>query len=282
MKAKLYLGLALAASVLALLLGMREARQARSAQAEADAQAAQRDQLDRGARQVEATLAILRRREDSLTARLHSAPAPAPEADSAGLTSAQGRLKVLHTWYALANARLYRRLALSADITQRLEDLQASHWLRLEDIEAAQKAQGLGADDPTVQALRTQETAQFQQAEAALLGPNDYQTAQEYDRLTSGRMVADAVAGNVFDTESPLSGKQADALAQIVANNSPSYQAGGPALTRDMDFSGVLQQAQQVLTPTQFSALQNYLMGISAARSVGMLTNPNFSFPPVN
>jgi len=278
MKTKTYGAIALLAAILALVLFVRDSHRLQAARAELVSRTAKQVQLRREADQFKAALATLKGQEEVLLDRLH--PTKAAEVAEVVADPVQRRTKVLRAWFALSNARLNQRLNLSADMARQFEDLEVTHELRLEDIAAEERTQGLAADDPAIQALRSQENFQFAQAEADLLSPEELQTAQNYDRLAAGYMWADAVAGNVFDSGAPLSGKQADALAQIVANNSPSYQNGGPALSRDANFQGVLQQAQNILSPDQLAGLQTYLTAISAARSLAQLGNPAFQMPP--
>ena len=60
-------------------------------------------------------------------------------------------------WLALKNAALYRKLQLTAEQIEGLENLAVDRWQRVQDILAAAVAEGLAPSDPAIATLRAQE-----------------------------------------------------------------------------------------------------------------------------
>src|SRR5690606_22226331 len=132
------------------------------------------------------------------------------------------------------------------------EAQEANHWLRLQDIVAAERKQGMSISDSALATMRKEEFARFEQEQIALLGPAAFQEVKEYRRLLPVRTLANALAGNVFHTE-PLTAGQGEQTARILAENSARYRKGGAAKLDDIDVEIAFAQLQTVLTPGQYA-----------------------------
>jgi len=200
-----------------------------------------------------------------------SMPPAAPQASGDTPAQQKTRIRLLRAWLALRNAALYRELGLSPEQKSQFEDLIVNHFLRLQDIAATAQVEQIPNSDPAIAKLRTEENQQFKQDEIDLLGAPMAQQVQQYDRTAPARMLANAVAGNTYYTEEPLTAQQADQVTQILANNSANYKKGGAVNPTDLDLTATFVQAKDVLSPGQLAAFQNLFQGTQAGTKLGQL-----------
>lgn len=175
---------------------------------------------------------------------------------------------------------LFKSLNLSPDQVSRFADLELQREEQKLDIGGAvptalrssfsdgqwftgslSLAVGGTAGDPDTQAaakLLQQANQDFQDAAAALLGPDGYGQLVAYERSLPMRGVVDDVAGSLA-TSSPLSPEQANQLTQILAEASSSYSKGRTASLSPIDWDQALQQASGVLSPPQMTSLNQVI-----------------------
>jgi hypothetical protein len=152
--------------------------------------------------------------------------------------------------------RLFRTLNLTPDQIDKFDSLATSHMEAIADILSSATTEGLPMSDPAVGALMRQENSQYQAAQQALLGDAGYQQMQQFNRQQPVTGVVQNVAAQVALTSTPLSAAQADQLTQILANSSPQFMNGGVATPNTINWQTALGQAQAILNPVQFAALQ--------------------------
>ena len=80
------------------------------------------------------------------------------------------------------------------------------------------------------------------------------------------------LAGNVYYTDAPLSVSQGEQFLQILANNIPRGANG--YVVAPLKWDAVLNQAQKVLSPEQFSALQALREEARLAAQISALIKP--------
>jgi hypothetical protein len=94
----------------------------------------------------------------------------------------------------------------------------------------------------------------------ALLGDQAYRQYQDFNRAQGAYGLALQLATAVTSAGAPsMSTDQADQLAQIVLNNSPSYQSGKPMNTATVNWDAVMTQAQGVLSAPQMQVAEGML-----------------------
>jgi hypothetical protein len=253
---------ALAAFLLAVLaIVLWQGAHLRQARARRAAAALGHEGVLRDIRALRASLAELLRREDELRP---SAPEgrkaePPSEADEAAQLQ-QRRVRILKAWLALRNAALYRRLNATPAQIASYEDLVVNHFLRMQDIAEAAQAEKMLRTDPAIVQMESDENGQYVQQLQQLgqaLDPGMAQAVADFEKLSPARSLVDAVAGNLYNTDDPLTPQQADQLTQILANNSAHYVGGRHVDMNDLNMPAAITQAQAVLSPTQVAALAN-------------------------
>jgi len=95
------------------------------------------------------------------------------------------------------------------------------------------------------------------QAIQSLLGTAGYQQLQQYEQTVFVRTVASGLAGNLYDTDTPLSSQQAEQLTEIIAKNSSLPPNSGPPFPGTVNWNSALDQAQGVLSAPQLTVLKN-------------------------
>lgn len=116
-----------------------------------------------------------------------------------------------------------------------------------------------------------------------LLGEEVDQEFLRYRKTVFVRDLAISFAGILHDTEAPLSIAQAEQLTQIFAESSPVDKTRSVPFPKDIDWSQALPRAREILTKSQYAALNEvaevapYIVGgLNLARSglFGEGTNP--------
>ena len=184
-------------------------------------------------------------------------PGEAPAGDGSDLAAGAAAVRRrIQAWADLRYGRLFKVLGLTPPQIAEFEALAVNHQLALHDIAEAARENGVVTTNPAVVQLLNQETDQYHAQEADLLGPAGYPQLLEDNRTSEPRGWVNSLAGNLFYSD-PLSAPQEDRLVQILANQSPGYQGGGDAATRQIqDWGAVFAQAQGVLSPAQFEAMK--------------------------
>jgi hypothetical protein len=152
--------------------------------------------------------------------------------------------------------QMFRALNLPPEQVTKFKSIAAAHMEAIADILSSAITQGMPLNDPAVGSLMKDENTQFDAAQKSLLGDAAYQQMQQVNRQLPVSGVVYNVAWQVALTSTPLSSAQADQLTQILANSSPQYQSGGIATPNTINWQTALGQAQAVLNPAQFAALQ--------------------------
>ncbi len=233
-------------------------------------------QMDKATANASSELLALRRAV-ARTREIHSSVRPAagqPDPTAEGLMLVEQerrRAKAIKAWVSRVNGRFYREAGLTPDQIANFESAVVAHWLRWSEVLAAARKQGLAAGDPGYLALWKPEAAQFEQEEAAALGPSGFAQLKEYQRIAAPQAATDAVAGMVYDSSEPLTAEQGTALTAMLAQNSASYQKGGAASLGELDTEAVLKEARSILSSSQVAALQTSLTALAGGSKLDAL-----------
>jgi len=153
---------------------------------------------------------------------------------------------------------IYRKLGLSTDQMNALEQVMATSYEENMEARAAALANGLSPSDPSLAALSKSITSASGRRMAEIVGRD--KAAEFFAAIKSEPVRAKAVdplAGSLYYTDAPLTLVQAEQLTRIVvANTSDHIQSGLVYSPRRTNWDAVMTQAATVLTPTQLSALQ--------------------------
>lgn len=118
------------------------------------------------------------------------------------------------------------------------------------DVPGVALAQGLAKDDPAVITLMTQARAERDSGLREVLGEAGFAAWSEYERTLPMRSLARTAAQELFYTDTPLTGQQADALTRLVQEG---YSGRGP-----VDMGYVVREASKVLSPEQVRVLAKH------------------------
>ena len=152
---------------------------------------------------------------------------------------------------------LYRLLNLSPSQIGEFENILLEQSQSYMDMMAAARAQGMLASDPSLTALRKSVDDTFGKKMVALLGGDGAKQFFAFYNTAEARTTVDALAGNLYYTEAPLTLVQADKLALIISANTSSAKMDGlVAAKKETNWNTVLAQAQNVLTGSQFATFQ--------------------------
>jgi hypothetical protein len=122
------------------------------------------------------------------------------------------------------------------------------------DLQAVATTQGLKPEDTVLQKLRRDVVNDYETGVKSLLGDNGYREYRNFERISGIReMINGVVGGSVLVAREPLSTYQAEQLIQIMANASAQFRNGGHATESDLNWDVIDEQAQAILTPTQFT-----------------------------
>jgi RNA polymerase sigma factor (sigma-70 family) len=155
---------------------------------------------------------------------------------------------------------LFKSLGLSADKIDSLNALQLQF-----DINMGTNVLTLRPEGATV--------ADVDQSIHNLLGDADFQQYNAYLSTQFVREVASSLAGNLFDSDTPLTSAQAEQLTQILSQNS-SPEKGAPPFPGEINWNEALAQSQTVLSPQQQEVLGNLATVISSQSGLWGALNP--------
>jgi Sigma-70, region 4 len=86
----------------------------------------------------------------------------------------------------------------------------------------------------------------------AILGEEGFRKYVDYERLSSGRMFTEQIAGALSFTDRPLTTSQADELTKVIAS---SQTAKNASQARRFDWDAIMAKAGGILEPSQLTAL---------------------------
>jgi RNA polymerase sigma factor (sigma-70 family) len=155
---------------------------------------------------------------------------------------------------------LFKSLGLSADKIESLDALQLQFDINMGDNVLTLRPEGATVEDVD-QSIHT------------LLGDADFQQFRTYQSTQFVREVASSLAGNLFDSDTPLTGDQAEQLTQILAQNS-STAKGAPPFPGEINWNAALTQAQTVLSTQQVEVLGNLATVIGSQPGLWGSLNP--------
>jgi len=263
----------LAATLLAVLavgFAFREARMAAAAAAVERGQRARRLVLESQFREAQRELERARRGRQSLQQLAAQREGAAPDGPGAG-GAASGAAFSRSAWFAAhpeARSRylrafrdglsttwglLFKTLNLSPEQQGKLEDLLAQREDDDITVEAAASARGLDVSAPDIQALSDELDATNKAAMKDLLGKAQYAAVHAYMHDEDVLPLVDALAENVYNTSAPLTGDQALALTQALADSSQKKESGR-VIEGTVDWEQAMARAQVILAPQQRDA----------------------------
>ena len=275
-------------ALLAVGFALREARLAAAASAAERAQEARRLALESRFREGQRERERARRARLALEQRAAPPGGPGPAETGAG-SAAPASAYARSAWFAAhpeARSRylreyrdglsttwglLFKTLNLSPDQVEKLEDLLEQRKDNDITVEAAAAAKGLDESAPEIQALDDQLDAANKAALKDLLGRADYAAVRNYMHDENVIPIVDELAGSVYSTSAPLTGDQAMAMTQVLADSSQKKASGG-VIDDTVDWEQAMTRAQAILAPPQKDALTLIrLQNESQATVVGMM-----------
>lgn len=163
------------------------------------------------------------------------------------------RIEMERLGLGLRFSQFYRNLNLTPEQVARFE----ARWIegRQEgaDILAAAKANGVDPNDPAIAALAKEGKLKYENDLRAILGEAGLAELQNYERGYAAREVVGGLLANLMFAGTPLSTEQVNQLTRTIAEQSAGYQKGERVAERgnDVNWAGVIAQAQQFLSPAQ-------------------------------
>lgn len=189
-------------------------------------------------------------------------PAPPPRAQSLSITEIirddpAAQAVYLQSGRAALRATygpLFRQLNLSADQQRAFQDNLMALREKTMDLDYLSREEG--ADLAAIGKLRQAASAEYQAAQAALLGAEGGDRLRDYERTSPLRRMVSAIAGAAAVEGAPISAAQADHVVQVLAQASPNFQRGGTALLNDVDWPVVEPAIRRLLSPGQFEVFR--------------------------
>ena len=165
----------------------------------------------------------------------------------------------------------------------RLANLTPAQIERFEYLIAATWADSLMVTPTGILPEREPTPEQFR----AILGDQGYAQLQNYDGMMQAYQFTDLVAARVSAAAEPLSAAQIDQLAIAIADSSSLYRASHlmgdhlsfPEAMAAVDWSAVLDRAQAILSPAQWTAAQSPLLNAQVMVAVAQ-AGQNRASPP--
>lgn len=264
---KLGLGIATLVSVVALSTAVFEGQAARQAQTSLaaamkthQADVEKQQELARTIATDNEKWAALQKTVDEMrrdpAARTSQASIPPPRADPQALKAAelaagqeflaafpQARELLVHVGKAQI-ARNYAGFFRIANLTpaqiENLENRTNDLWMQTLTVGPA----GVHPGTPTLPDDQLQE----------ILGAQAFQQLQDYRRVQQLQGILNDASS--LSTSAPITGEQGDQLLMILAKASSSYQTGGVASAKTIDWNQVESQSQGILTAPQLAAMK--------------------------
>ena len=158
------------------------------------------------------------------------------------------RARMRESWGPLFLAMRFSEEEKTAFIALLLE-----YSVRTGDVLQSAEVQGVSGSHPAIAELYAAELARLREVVVARFGEERFRKIHAFQRRMNTRQFVDGLAAGVAFT-APLSAAQADRLAQIIADATPSYIAGGFADNKAVDWAEVDGRARAVLSPAQFES----------------------------
>ena len=194
------------------------------------------------------------------TAQASVAPAPSPiHPEVRMLFNPESQRLSLETerinsalWYG----RLLRKLRLSSQQVAEFLDARVALAQGYVDLARVMRSQGVSSfEDPALGGVSNQTAQEAIERIRRVLGDAGYAEYQAFD--TAPRFTADALAGQLYATDTPLTAEQADRLMQAVrANTGVPILDGSIQYPGATDWAAVIAQAEAVLAPSQLAVLK--------------------------
>ncbi len=182
-------------------------------------------------------------------------------------------------------AGLFKQLNLSPTQLDALKNLLVDRQSSAMDVMATAREQGLDprTDREAINKLITSAQSDVDQSIKATLGDTAYQQYQNYSATQSQRAVVSQLETRLSYSATPLTSAQSDFLVQALATPTTTNSAavapqgfggggfGGRGGNAAPITDAVIQQAQNVLTPDQVSALKDLQAQQQAQQKIGQL-----------
>ena len=139
------------------------------------------------------------------------------------------------------------------------------------------------ADQAAAGQLLAQEDRTFQDAITAVAGAEGYSQYQSYEQSLPLRDFVNTMNSQLSLTANPLDPEQTERLTQILENSVPSSVTTGDSPfpnNQSVNWSQVLEQAQPVLSPAQYQALQKSAAPAQAVSRIIALVNGSKAVSP--
>jgi len=155
-------------------------------------------------------------------------------------------------------APLYRRLQLTQDQIDRLDELMAKNMENGVDIDSVAQARGLAMNDPAIVQMRKAQQEELNTQEQSLLGSDAFGALQAYQAEGSVRSLMGVATSTAVASEQGLSIDQEDQVAHAMALTDPGYQKDPTqVVTRSaLDWDTATATVQNQLTPAQLASVQ--------------------------
>jgi len=155
-------------------------------------------------------------------------------------------------------APFYYQAGLNAAQIDQFETMMTEHWQDTADVKAVAELEKLKDDDAEVAQLRTKANDTLEKNEKALLGNDGFQQLQEFERTLPARDFVASVATQLYHTNTPLTGDQAQKLTNLLAENNQAYKKGGKIDLAETDWQTVRDKLVTVIGPgKQSTAFEN-------------------------
>jgi len=158
----------------------------------------------------------------------------------------------------ISNAVRYRQLFTKLEklgiSAQQISDFQDALLLTVQgaiDAAVMAKAQGLQPNDPAVVSITSSAWKESTNAISRALGANGIAEYRAYQREGNARSSVDALATQLYYTDTPLTASQADRLKGLIIANTDHNRPIG----FQTDWDNVISQARDALSPGQIKAL---------------------------
>jgi hypothetical protein len=153
---------------------------------------------------------------------------------------------------------LYRRLQLSQEQIDQLDQLMAKDVENGLDVAAVAQARNLSRNDPAIVQMRQAQQDELNAQEKAIVGPEAFSSLQAFEAEGPVRGLMGVATSTAVAWEAGMTYDQEDQLAQVVAQVDPAHQKN-PAQTVDaaaIDWDAATSAAQNSLAPAQLASLQ--------------------------
>lgn len=178
-------------------------------------------------------------------------------------------------------AALFKKLGLSPAETEELKKLLAERQLSRIETGVVARAEGAGPEDrDAVRDLMKQSDSESDAQLQALLGPDRYNTLNDYEKTATVRTQVDQFAQRLSYSATPLQGYQSEAMVQLLAAMPPpEFPRRSPTPEQTAAYLQDLQKynaevylrSSSILSPDQLNALQQVQQEATDRAKLGTL-----------